>query len=273
MQSWNPYTEGGLSKRIKAISDALNIGTYLEVLPVKGQDLSKSPFIVTTSPRHCFTKTSTQKYFGVVEHPLTEKFLYHFTSKKHRPLWIYIVGVDGDLKNVVRSVCEKRLRKILVKVLNANGYGHWGDRMPGFDDKSVLHGTIHIRIQQGKEFVKMSDQEVYDTLDRLMKKSIIYQLRVREWPIQQTSVRRVQGGQQSSQQRGSSSQPQRRDQDSRVLAGGSRDTRQTSANTRPRVEDGTNQSNVNQSRAQQLAGRFRDRSQNPGPSQDPDDWW
>ena len=241
--AWSPYSEPVLSKRVKAVSDALNIGTYFEVKPVRGQDIANAPFMVTTSPRHCYTRTAVTKYFGVQEHPLTDKFLHHFTSKKHRPLWIFVYNSDADLRPVVKTVCVKRLRTALVKVLNANGYGHWGDRLPGFDDTSVLHGTIHLRISHGKEFIKMSDQEVHDELDRLMKKSVIQQLRVPQWPIQ-AQPRRVQVGEQSPQHRGHSNQPQQRGS-GQSSAGGYRDTRGTPTDTRagnrvrkPRIEDG-----------------------------------
>ncbi|KAK3948556.1 hypothetical protein QBC32DRAFT_351289 [Pseudoneurospora amorphoporcata] len=277
--NWSPYSEPVLSRRVKAVSDALNIGTYFEVKPVKGQDVANAPFMVTTSPRHCYTRTAVMKYFGVQEHPLTDKFLHHFTSKKHRPLWLFVYNSDADLRPVVKTVCVKRLREALVKVLRANGYGHWGDRLPGFDDTSVLHGTIHIRVSHGKEFIKMSDQEVHNELDRLMKKSVINQLRVPQWPIQTQKSPQHGGSNVPPQNRGYSNQPQQRGS-GQPSAGGYRDTRETPTNIRagnrvpkPRVEEGIYRGDTNRSRAQQLAERFRNRNQTLGSSQDRGGSW
>ncbi|KAJ4379469.1 hypothetical protein N0V85_008868 [Neurospora sp. IMI 360204] len=276
--NWSPYSEPVLSKRVKALSDALNIGTYYDVRTVKGQDVANAPFLVSTSTRHCYTRQSVMKYFGVGEHPLTDKFLHHYTSKKHRPLWLFVYNADADLRPVVKTVCVKRLREAVHKALEANGYGHWGDRLPGFDDTWVLHGTIHVRIAHGKEFIQMSDQEIHDMLDKLMKRHIIKQLQIPQWPIQAQS-RRVRGGEQSPQNTGSSEAPQNRGYSNQPQqrgsgqpsAGGYRDTRATRTDNRagnripkPSAENGTIKGDESRSRVQQLAERFRTRHQNPG---------
>ncbi|EGO51496.1 hypothetical protein NEUTE1DRAFT_125191 [Neurospora tetrasperma FGSC 2508] len=268
--NWSPYSEPVLSKRVKALSDALNIGTYYDVKAVKGQDLANAPFMVSTATKHCYTRQSVMKYFGVGEHPLTDMFLHHYTSKKHRPLWLFVYNGDADLRPVVKTVCVNRLREAVHKALKANGYGQWGDRLPGFDDTSVLHGTIHVRISHGKEFIQMSDQEIHDALDKLMKKHIIKQLQVPQWPMQAQS-RRVRVGEQSAQNRGYSDQPQQRGS-GQPSAGSYRNTRETAPTdmragnrvSEPRAKDGIIKGDGSSSRVQQLAERFRTRHQNPG---------
>lgn len=277
--NWSPYSEPVLSKRVKALSDALNIGTYYDVKAVKGQDLANAPFMASTATKHCYTRQSVMKYFGVGEHPLTDMFLHHYTSKKHRPLWLFVYNGDADLRPVVKTVCVNRLREAVHKALKVNGYGQWGDRLPGFDDTSVLHGTIHVRISHGKEFIQMSDHEIHDALDKLMKKHIIKQLQVPQWPIQAQS-RRVRVGEQSPQHKGSSVPPQNRGYNDHLQqrgsgqpsAGSYRNTRETAPTdmrtgnrvSEPRAKDGSIKGDGSSSRVQQLADRFRTRHQNPG---------
>lgn len=276
--TWSPYTEPVLGKKVKAMSEALNIGTYFEVKPVRGQDLANAPFNISISPRHCYTRQAVMKYFGVQEHPLTDKFLHHYASKKHRPLWLYVHNTDVENRPIVKTVSVKRLRDAVVKVLNENGYGHWGDRLPGFDDTSVLHGTIHVRIQHGREFVKMTDQQIHDELDRLMKRQIIKQLQIPQWPVPDQSSR-VRGGGQSPQNRESNDLHLKRSLQSHYYknqsqyrgseqstASGYRDARETRTGVRAgnqipkrKAENGATKSNESRSRVQQLADRFRTR--------------
>lgn len=276
--AWSPYVEPVLSKKVKAVSDALNIGTYFDVKPVRGQDIANAPFNVSISPRHCYTRQAVMKYFGVQEHPLTDMFLHHYTSKKHRPLWLYVHNSDVENRPIVKTVSVKRLRDALVKVLNENGYGHWGDRLPEYNDTSVLHGTIHVRIQHGREFVKMSDQQIHDELDRLMKRQIIRQLQIPQWPIPGQSSR-VRDGGQSPRNRGSNNLLLKRSLQNHYYnnqsqyrgsgqssTGGYRDAREIRTGVRagnqipkPTAENGATKSIESRSRVQQLADRFRTR--------------
>ncbi|KAK3389071.1 hypothetical protein B0T20DRAFT_483948 [Sordaria brevicollis] len=276
--TWSPFSEPVLGKKVKAVSEAYNFGTYFEVRSVRGQDLAKAPFNMAISPRHCYTRQAVMKYFGVQEHPLTDMFLYHYTSRKHRPLWIYVHNTDVENRPIVKTVSVKRLRDALVKVLNENGYGHWGDRLPGYDDTSVLHGTIHLRIQHGREFVRMTDQQLHDELERLVKTHVIKSLQIPQWPIPDQS-RRIRGGGQSPPNRNSNevllkkslqshyhnNQQQYRGS-GQSNAGGCRDTREPRTGVRsgnqipkPRAENGATKSNESRSRVQQLADQFRTR--------------
>lgn len=159
------------SKKVLDFAAKLDIGfpTAMRLLP--RQHLAGLPFRISMSPRHTFSNYHT-KFFGIYEHPFTEKLLHHYKQQKEaRGLWCYVQAATGGHNSpaVVRTASERAAKAALFRALNAVGYDASGKSLD--ESKSPLRGTIRLVISEPKQALQLEFQQVTAQLVSVLSKA------------------------------------------------------------------------------------------------------